>query len=88
MRLVTFVASGQQRIGALVDGDRRIVDFLAARTTPVPLSHSMQALIEAGPAALDRAREIVAERAAKRARHDRHRVSQAVVAAAGAAANA
>ena len=30
MRLVTFAASGAQRVGALVDNDRRIVDFAAA----------------------------------------------------------
>ena len=39
MRLVTFAASGAQRIGALVDGDRRIVDFAAADPAlPAPLS--------------------------------------------------
>ena len=60
MRLVTFIASGKERVGALVDGDRRIVDFVAARTDAGPAFTSMQALIEAGPVALDRAREIVA----------------------------
>ena len=38
MRLVTFLASGRQRIGALAEGDAQIVDFLAARETPVLLS--------------------------------------------------
>jgi 2-keto-4-pentenoate hydratase/2-oxohepta-3-ene-1,7-dioic acid hydratase in catechol pathway len=61
MRLVTFVASGLERIGALANGDRRIVDFLAARSDAGPAFTSMQALIEAGPAALDRAREIAAD---------------------------
>lgn len=61
MRLVTFVASGNERIGALIDGDRRIVDFAAARADAGPAFASMQALIESGPAALDRARDIVAD---------------------------
>ncbi len=61
MRLVTFVASGNERIGALIDGDRRIVDFAAARADAGPAFASMQALIEGGPAALDRARDIVAD---------------------------
>ena len=61
MRLVTFVASGLERIGALANGDRRIVDFRAARGDAGPAFTSMQALIEAGPAALDRAREIAAD---------------------------
>src|SRR3984957_4006009 len=60
MRLVTFAASGAQGIGALVDGDRRIVDFAAAPAPPAPTFSSMQALIEAGEPALNRAREIVA----------------------------
>jgi 2-keto-4-pentenoate hydratase/2-oxohepta-3-ene-1,7-dioic acid hydratase in catechol pathway len=61
MRLVTFAASGAERLGALVDNDSRIVDFLAARSDAGPAFASMQALIEAGPAALDRAREIAAD---------------------------
>lgn len=60
MRLVTFAASGAQRIGALVDGDRRIVDFATADPAAGPAFSSMQALIEAGEPALDRARELVA----------------------------
>jgi 2-keto-4-pentenoate hydratase/2-oxohepta-3-ene-1,7-dioic acid hydratase in catechol pathway len=60
MRLVTFAASGAQRIGALVDGDRRIVDFVAADPAAGLAFSSMQALIEAGEPALDRARELVA----------------------------
>jgi 2-keto-4-pentenoate hydratase/2-oxohepta-3-ene-1,7-dioic acid hydratase in catechol pathway len=61
MRLVTFATSGGERLGALVDGDRRIVDFAAARGDAGPAFSSMQKLIEAGAAALDRAREIAAE---------------------------
>jgi 2-keto-4-pentenoate hydratase/2-oxohepta-3-ene-1,7-dioic acid hydratase in catechol pathway len=61
MRLVTFLASGAERIGALVDGDKRIVDFAAAGGGANPAFASMQALIEAGDAGLARAREIAAE---------------------------
>jgi 2-keto-4-pentenoate hydratase/2-oxohepta-3-ene-1,7-dioic acid hydratase in catechol pathway len=61
MRLVTFNASGNERIGALIEGDRRIVDFVAARPDAGAAFASMQALIEAGPAALDRARDIIAD---------------------------
>ena len=60
MRLVTFAASGAERIGALVDGDSRIVDFAAAQGGANPPFTSMQALIQAGDAGLSRAREIVA----------------------------
>jgi 2-keto-4-pentenoate hydratase/2-oxohepta-3-ene-1,7-dioic acid hydratase in catechol pathway len=67
MRLVTFAAGGAERIGALADGDRRIVDFVVARDDAGAPFRSMQALIKAGPAALDRAREIAAE--AKRSGH-------------------
>ncbi|HJY16575.1 MAG TPA: fumarylacetoacetate hydrolase family protein, partial [Xanthobacteraceae bacterium] len=48
------------RIGALIDNDRRIVDFLAAHDGAGPAFQNMQALIEGGAAALDRAREMVA----------------------------
>ena len=62
MRLVTFVASGVERVGALEDGDRRIVDFMAARGGDAgPALTSMQALIEAGGPGVDRARSIVAD---------------------------
>ncbi len=61
MRLVTFTRSGSgQRPGALVDRDRKVVDFIAAGAAE-PAFSSMQALIEAGPAALDRARAVAAE---------------------------
>ena len=59
MRLVTFLASGAQRLGALIDGDRRIVDFAAAGGGVDPAFATMQSLIEGGEAALDRARQIV-----------------------------
>jgi len=59
MRLVTFAASGRQRLGALIDGDRRLIDFAAALGDGNPHFHTMQALIEGGAATLDRAREIV-----------------------------
>jgi 2-keto-4-pentenoate hydratase/2-oxohepta-3-ene-1,7-dioic acid hydratase in catechol pathway len=61
MRLVTFAASGAERIGALVDGDSRIVDFAAAQNGENPVFTSMQALIEAGEAGLYRARETVSD---------------------------
>lgn len=61
MRLVTFAASGVQRLGVLIEGDRRLVDFAAAAGGDAgPAFASMQALIEAGPDALDRARDILA----------------------------
>jgi 2-keto-4-pentenoate hydratase/2-oxohepta-3-ene-1,7-dioic acid hydratase in catechol pathway len=60
MRLVTFAASGAERIGALVDGDSRIVDFAAVQGGANPPFTSIQALIQAGDAGLSRAREIVA----------------------------
>jgi 2-keto-4-pentenoate hydratase/2-oxohepta-3-ene-1,7-dioic acid hydratase in catechol pathway len=60
MRLVTFAATNGARIGALADGDRRIVDFAAAGGGDNAFN-SMQALIEAGPAALERARAIAAD---------------------------
>ena len=61
MRLVTFAASGARRVGAFVDDDRRIVDFAAAGGGADPAFASMQALIEGGGPALDRARAIAAD---------------------------
>jgi 2-keto-4-pentenoate hydratase/2-oxohepta-3-ene-1,7-dioic acid hydratase in catechol pathway len=61
MRLVTFAASSAARLGALVDGDSRIVDFVAARSDAGPAFGSMQALIEAGDTAINRAGDIVAD---------------------------
>src|SRR6516165_4519997 len=61
MRLVTFTAAGATRVGAFVDNDRRIVDFAAAGGGSDPAFASMQALIEGGAPALERARAIVAD---------------------------
>jgi 2-keto-4-pentenoate hydratase/2-oxohepta-3-ene-1,7-dioic acid hydratase in catechol pathway len=61
MRLVTFAVSGAERTGAFINGDRSIVDFTTAQGDSDPVFLSMQALIEAGPTALDRAHEIVAD---------------------------
>ena len=61
MRLVTFTASGAERLGAFVDNDRRIVDLAAAGGGAEPIFASMQALIEGGASALDRTRAIVAD---------------------------
>src|SRR5208282_2384602 len=61
MRLVTFAnKSGEERLGALFDGDSRVADLAEAhrmRTgTIAPQLSSMQAVIEGGPPALDIAR--------------------------------
>ena len=62
MRLITFEAQGQQRLGAWIDGDRQIVDLQRAHELrhgqALPALTSMQALIEGGPAALDTARAL------------------------------
>jgi 2-keto-4-pentenoate hydratase/2-oxohepta-3-ene-1,7-dioic acid hydratase in catechol pathway len=62
MRLVTFEQSGQQKLGGLLD-DARILDLDAAQRrrkgASDPAFSSMQALIEAGPAAWDRARALL-----------------------------
>jgi 2-keto-4-pentenoate hydratase/2-oxohepta-3-ene-1,7-dioic acid hydratase in catechol pathway len=60
MRLVTFVGSGGEHVGALADGDRQIVDFTAVAAAD-PAFRAMQALIEAGAPALDRARDMLAD---------------------------
>jgi 2-keto-4-pentenoate hydratase/2-oxohepta-3-ene-1,7-dioic acid hydratase in catechol pathway len=61
MRLVTFAAVGDPRLGAFVDGDRWIVDFaIAQHGDNDPALSGMQALIEGGEPALHRARDIVA----------------------------
>ncbi len=63
MRLVTFSETGRDglRLGALVDGDSRIVDLHAAArdggVAPDAFT-SMLALIDAGPGALDQARTL------------------------------
>lgn len=60
MRLITFEAGGQQRLGAWIDNDTRIVD-LARADAGDPAFASMQALIEGGDGALARARALVAD---------------------------
>ena len=65
MRLVTFqTGAGQGRAGALVDGDRMIVDLQAAHEArygqPSLLLSSVLAMAEAGDAALDVAADLVA----------------------------
>lgn len=70
MKLVTYRAdaAGTPRLGVLVDGDRAILDVAVAdrRAGGAGASAfaSMQALIEAGPAALDRVRALAADPAA------------------------
>lgn len=68
MRLVTFESAGRApAVGALVRDDRHIVDL--ARACPGDAAfHSMQGLIEAGPAALDKARD-AADAAARSGGH-------------------
>ena len=64
MRLVTFVGSGSQRLGALVSGDRQIVDLRAAQGLAAP-GHTLAAKKEkaAKQRARSRARKRVRERA-------------------------
>jgi 2-keto-4-pentenoate hydratase/2-oxohepta-3-ene-1,7-dioic acid hydratase in catechol pathway len=63
MKLVTYERKGKPRAGALVDGDRKIVDLADAHKQAFGKSYpafaSVQAMIEAGDAALDRAYETV-----------------------------
>lgn len=59
MRLATFEKDGERRIGAVDASGRTLVD-LTATGGGDPAMASMQALIEAGEGALDRAREIAA----------------------------
>ena len=64
MRLVTFKsAAGDHRLGALLPGDR-VLDFRMA-SDGAPEFASMLALIEAGPAAWERARGLASKPAAK-----------------------
>lgn len=61
MRLVTFSADGEERVGALVDGG--VLDFArAGARTGRSLPVTMQRLIEAGPSAWDAARALIAQR--------------------------
>lgn len=63
MKLVTYERDGRQRTGALVDDDRNIVDLAAAHEKAFAESYaafeSVQKMIEAGDAALERAYETV-----------------------------
>lgn len=59
MRLITFEVNGQQRLGAWIEGDTRIVD-LARAGGDDPALASMQALIDGGETALASARALVA----------------------------
>jgi 2-keto-4-pentenoate hydratase/2-oxohepta-3-ene-1,7-dioic acid hydratase in catechol pathway len=63
MKLVTYEREGAPRAGAFVEGDRRIVDLAEAHQAAygevyAPFA-SVQAMIEAGDAALDRAYEAI-----------------------------
>lgn len=63
MKLVTYDRKGKPRAGALVDGDRKIVDLAEAHKEAFGKSYaafkSVQNLIEAGDEGLERARETV-----------------------------
>lgn len=64
MRLVTYLRQDMPRLGALVDGDRAVVDIAGAAGlfepgAPAGEFASMLDLIDGGPAALDRARRLV-----------------------------
>jgi 2-keto-4-pentenoate hydratase/2-oxohepta-3-ene-1,7-dioic acid hydratase in catechol pathway len=62
MRLVTFLAAGVERVGALVSDNRQIVDFADARDGAAdPAFNSMQDFIAEGEDALYRARNIIAD---------------------------
>lgn len=63
MRLVTFAKNGTHHAGAFVQGDGAVVDLAAAHRTlygeDAPALASVQALIEGGDEALDRAAETI-----------------------------
>jgi 2-keto-4-pentenoate hydratase/2-oxohepta-3-ene-1,7-dioic acid hydratase in catechol pathway len=69
MKLVTFETNGNQRAGALVDDDMEIVDLAQAHEDAFGKSYaafdSIQAMIEGGDEALDRAYETVKKGAKK-----------------------
>lgn len=63
MRLITFHDGHSARTGAWIEGDQQIVDLARAATLmdrPAAAFASMQMLIEAGPAGLTLAKELVA----------------------------
>jgi 2-keto-4-pentenoate hydratase/2-oxohepta-3-ene-1,7-dioic acid hydratase in catechol pathway len=62
MRLVTFESGSGQRLGAVIDDGRTVVDLQAAQQSKgssAPELDSMLALIEAGEPGLDLARELI-----------------------------
>jgi len=63
MRLITFTANGQDRLGAWINSDHQVVDLAQAAALQggpaVPAYSTMQALIEAGPAQWDQARRLI-----------------------------
>ncbi|HVW35282.1 MAG TPA: fumarylacetoacetate hydrolase family protein [Acidimicrobiia bacterium] len=65
MKLATFDAGAGPRLGAVIDGDRRLVDLSAASAArhgrPDPALPSMRALIDAGPAGRAAAEALVAD---------------------------
>lgn len=62
MKLITFdLKSGERHIGALLAGEQTLVDFTAASKSPA--FRDMLALIDAGPAALNEARALLAKAA-------------------------
>ncbi|MBO6726225.1 MAG: fumarylacetoacetate hydrolase family protein [Rhizobiaceae bacterium] len=69
MKLVTFETNGNQRAGALVDDDMKIVDLAQTHEDAFGKSYaafdSIQAMIEGGDEALDRAYETVQKGAKK-----------------------
>jgi hypothetical protein len=59
MRLVTFLDRMSEKIGALVDADRKIVDFQSAVGSAAFPFSSMQELIESGLTGLSLARDVI-----------------------------
>jgi murein DD-endopeptidase MepM/ murein hydrolase activator NlpD len=57
MKLVTFETAGAWHIGALLPGEREVVDLTTA--DPAPYFRDMLALIDGGAAALDHARRLL-----------------------------
>ena len=75
MRLVTFtLGNSPPRAGALLEGDRKVLDLQAAYSRVYhgssPLLESVLAIVEAGPAALDVADQLVRS-ASEATMHDR-----------------
>jgi 2-keto-4-pentenoate hydratase/2-oxohepta-3-ene-1,7-dioic acid hydratase in catechol pathway len=62
MKLATYRDGAEAKVGAVHGGDKRLLDLAAAAQrngSPVAAFGSMLALIDAGPAALDTARQLV-----------------------------